>query len=631
MTDVKRKTGSARLEETLDLTQTIRKLSMPAEADDAALDERSGSALLLCQDNSSRKWGRRWLQHEGLQVDVPEDPLVAFESIRRNRPDVIIVDASLQDAGGTPLYQLLVAASDIDSPVIALCSGTRESAAALESNVFDVGRKPFDWQLIGRRAGYAAKLHAVQARLAESNDSLLKALSVAEAAREQLRSRESFEPVTGLPNKSKFMDLLRRGMSAADRDKADLAVLVVGFTRFRLVIEAMGQDQADLILTEIGKSLADCLRDAAPLQQASAGLRTAAVAILDQFRFGIMLTCSTENDELVTLQQKLLETLSRPIQVAGQVVHLSACLGVAMYPHDADDVDSLLQRADNAMRDAQGRGGGFKYYCTETDAAAVRKLKIEHMLHESLDRHELTLAYQPITEIRRVRVISAEALLRWPQPDGSFIAPSEFVPVAEESGLIIRVGEYALDAACKQLQAWRRDGLAVPHLAVNVAKVQLLSPGFANTVGRILEKYSLQPSDIELELSERGVLSGDYDVIAQLHELRNLGVRLSIDDFGTGDSAIAYLKELPVDVLKIDRSYISGLTVNSKDEAIASAMVALGQKLQMRVIAEGVETPEQLDILRELGCDAFQGFLVSKPLAANDFAALLKGSARKKG
>lgn len=624
MTDSTTKRGLVPKSEPLDLTQTIRKLSIPVDTVGDALEDQGGTALLLCRDNDSRKWAPRWLSQSGLQATVPSDPANALEVARTTAPDVILVEAALIGPGSVPIFKALLDAADLNSAVIVLCANPREISAALDAGAFDVARKPFEWQVIGNRARHALQMKIKQSSIEASNKALQEALTLANAARERLRSQESFEPVTGLPNKTKFMDLLRRGMRAIDRDSSALAVFVIGFTRFRLVIEAMGQQQADLILTEIGHRLGDCLGKAASsLEPANNGLRTAAIASLDQFRFAMMITSPGDDDVLATFQQQLFDTLSRPIQISGQIVHLSACLGVALYPQDAGDVDSLLQRADNAMRDAQSRGGGFKYYCSETDAAAARKLKIEHMLHEALDRNELSLAYQPIIDVATGTLLSAEALLRWRQPNGTYIPPEEFVAVAEESGLMIRTGEYALDRACQQFSDWRRSQLPLPYICVNVAKVQLMSGGFAQSVRRILEIHDMDPAHLELEISERGVISGDYDVVKQLHELKNLGIRLSIDDFGTGDSAIAYLKELPVDALKIDRSYIAGLADDGKDTAIASAMVALGQRLALTVIAEGVETQEQLNILRELGCDAYQGFLTAEPLASDSFAALV--------
>ena len=602
------------------LTQTIRKLSLPIDTVYDAFDEQGGTALLLSNDKDSRKWGPRWLNQVGLQTTVAPDPANALQIVDNEVPDAIFVDASLTEPGGQPVYARLIDDDRVTAIIVVLCASSRDVSAALDAGAFDVAHKPLDWRAISNRTKHALSALHKQATLDATNEALQEALEVANTARKRLRSHESFEQVTGLPNRSKFVDLLGRAMHAVDRDKNLLAVLVIGFTRFRLVIEAMGQEQADRILGEIGRRIGDCLQKApdSPVS-AGSGLRTAALAVLESFRFGVMVTRAQDDETLGTLHHQLLDTLARPIQLSGQTVHLSACLGVALYPQDAGDVDSLLQRADNAMRDAQSRGGGFKYYCTETDAAAARKLRVEHMLHEALDRDELTLAYQPIVDVATGQISSAEALLRWRQPDGSVVNPDEFVAVAEESGLMVRTGKFALDRACSQLAEWRQSGVQLPAICVNVAKVQLMSIGFAQTVAESLERHAIDPGDLELEISERGVLSGDYDVIEQLHALKKLGVKLSVDDFGTGNSAIAYLKDLPIDTLKIDRSYVAGMAEDGKDAAIASAMVALGQRLNLVVIAEGVETEAQLDALRELGCDAYQGFLAARPLSVADF------------
>lgn len=613
----------------IDLTQTIRRLTVPPGTHagiDETLAERS-TALLIGRDSEVKKWGRRWLERAGLDVAVADDPANYSKCVETLRPDVIVLEGASADRDGQPLVRVLSERKDLLAPIIVLSSGSKETALALECNVFDVVRKPFEWRLLASRAKRAAKSGSIDSELAEAQRSLQEALNVAEGARQKLRSRESFEPLTGLPNRKKFVDLLKRGMQAVDRDDNVMAVFVVGFNRFRLVIEALGQDSADRVLTEIGKKLGECLRDIGEMQLNTKGLRTSAAASIDQARFALMMTCSGNQDELGSLQQELVEQMSRPVHIAGQTVYLSACVGVALYPQDASDVDSLLQRADNAMRDAQSRGGGFKFYCAETDAAAARKLKLEHMLHEALNGGKLNLAYQPIIGSRDGSIVGAEALLRWRQADGTFIPPAEFVPVAEESGLMNRVGEYVLDQACRQYRDWLDTGGALPHLCVNVSKVQLMNGGFVRTVRRILHQYRIDPRRLELELSERGVFSGDYDIITQLHELKELGVLLSIDDFGTGDSAIAYLRELPVDVLKIDRSYINGLTENRKDAAIISAMVALGHSLDLKIVAEGVETREQYDVLRRLGCDELQGFYMSAAVAEPVLLSMLKKTA----
>ncbi len=626
MSDTLRKHRGSRADDALDLTQTIRKLSV-AGGDAVGEHESRPAALLVCQDSDNQKWGPRWLERAGLEAKLVSDPAAALAASKSSEPAVIIVEAGARDGDGQPLFKALAAAPKVSAPIIVLCANTKEAQLALDAGVFDIVRKPYEWKLVANRARYAIRGNSVKNELERAKASLAEAVDIADRARQRLRSRESFEPVTGLPNKTKFIDLLRRGMRAVDRDGNVLAVFVIGFDRFRLVVEAMGQEHADLVLAEIGQKLNDCLRDAGSVQSHTSGLRTAAAASIDLARFALMLTCSGDHDELANLQQKLAEQLSHPVQIAGQAVYLSACIGIALYPQDARAVDRLLQRADNAMRDAQSRGGGFKFYCTETDAAAARKLKLEHMLHEALDAQELSVVYQPVNAASSGRISGAEALLRWQRADGGSIAPKEFVAIAEESGLMIRVGDFVLGQALKQLKAWDELGFALPHICVNVSKVQLMSGGFAQTVERKLIEYGIDPARLELELSERGVLSGDYDVISQLHELKKLGVRLSVDDFGTGDSAIAYLKELPIDVVKLDQSYVDGMTRNRKDAAIVSAMVALAQRLDLKVVAEGVETREQLEALRKLGCDELQGFYLSRPIPAAKFFNLLKKSA----
>jgi diguanylate cyclase (GGDEF)-like protein len=621
MTELRKKPVEASVPDGNEFTQTLARLQVPTTSVDDFL-EAGGLAILFTSNSDVAKWAPRWLNHRDIKTTVIPDPKNALQLVRKTQPAAIIVDASMMAERGVPLYHVLLDARDLDIPVFVMCSNAKEATAASECDPYDVIRKPFEWTLVSRRVKHAMSTRKLLSQYEEGQESLREALEVADAARQRMRRGESFEPVTGLPNKKKFAEIVKRSMNAVDQDGNSLAIIVVGFNRFRLVIEAMGQERADMILTELGKVLTECLSELEPAAADTQRLRTAAVASIDHFRFAIMVTTSGEQGDLSHLQHLLLDRLARPIQIAGQTVSLSSCQGVAIYPTDAGDVDSLMQRADNAMRDAQSRGGGFKYYCAETDAAAARKLKIEHMLHEAVDRNELSLAYQPITEVSRGRVIAAEALLRWQQPDRSFISPADFVPIAEECGLMNTIGEFVLEKACQQLKAWHADGMNLPCICVNVAKAQLASGDFVPTVKRVLAKYDVDPSTLELEISERGVLSGNFDVIEQLDELKQLGIRIAIDDFGTGDSAIAYLRDLPVDVLKIDQSYISGLAENGKDATLVSAMIALGQRLSLKIVAEGVETREQLLALRELDCDAFQGFLVSQPVPAEDFAAL---------
>jgi diguanylate cyclase (GGDEF)-like protein len=603
------------------ITQTLKRLSLPAggESEHDAEWAVPRTALLISRDSSASKWGIRWLSQVGLEPALCHDADEALALVRLTEPAVIIVDAGLRDRGGKHLLDALQADPDTTSPVIALCANAREVAVALEHDVTDVVRKPYEWRLVAHRAQNAVVARRREATLRHAQGSLAHALKVAEEARRQLRSRESFEPVTGLPNRGKFVELLRRTVAVAERDGNQVAVFVIGFNRFRLVVEAMGQKRADLVLADIGRSLEGCLTDLSAAQELSAGLRTAAAASIDHARFAMLLTCSGDDGELTALQQRVVERLSRPVQIAGQTVFLSTCVGVAVFPRDSRDVDSLLQRADNAMRDAQSRGGGFRFYGAATEAAAARKLKLENMLHEAIHLSELSLVYQPIIDLATRRTTGAEALLRWHQADGTTIPPGEFVPIAEEAGLMDRIGEYVLNAACRQLSRWQAAGIGIPRICVNLSRAQVMGRQLVPSVARALSAFGVAPENLELEISERGVLAGNADAVEQLKELKRLGVRLSLDDFGTGDSAIVYLREMPIDVIKIDQSYVQAVNDNTRDAAIVSAMIALGRQMGLTTVSEGVETEEQLATIQNLGCDECQGFFLSEPLAPADF------------
>jgi PleD family two-component response regulator len=299
MSNRARKSGASQSDDNLDLTMSIRKLTLPtapAESADVNGDE-SRSALLVCRDRNSIKWGPRWLRQAGLDTTQVSDSGEAIAAARSSGPDVIIVEAGLSVSGGAQLYEVFKNAADITVPIIVLCSNSKEVLAVLKADIFDVVRKPIEWQLVGRRAMRAVSAGRTAKQLDQARESLSKAVKLAESARKKLRSSESFEPVTGLPNKAKFVDLLGRGMSAVKRDNNLLAIFVVGFNRFRLVIEALGQETADLVMAEVGTRLSKCLHDATSTRVHASGLRTAAAASIDSASFGLMLAGSAETDE----------------------------------------------------------------------------------------------------------------------------------------------------------------------------------------------------------------------------------------------------------------------------------------------------------------------------------------------
>ena len=610
------------------LTNTLRILA-ERTADSSATQGVSGKrqALIICPDKSSEKWGPRWLRQAGFDCQVTDDPKAALESYGDSSPDVVIVDAAAKTAAGEPLYRCIQQSDAWNSAVFVLCNTAQQIADAIDADVFDVSRKPFDWQLLARRARLVVQQKQRYDELVETRESLRSALELANKARKDLRRSETFESVTGLPNRSVFVDLVGKGIRASQRDQNLLGVFAVEFNRFQLVIEALGHEQANVVLAEIGQRLTTCVRKAIDANPKLRGFRTAAVGKISTGRFGIMFTCSTERLEDQALREEIEKAMAQPAVVAGQTVYLATSIGAALSPTDATDPNNLVIRAESAMRDARNLGVGFRYFCEEMDAAANRRLEVEQMLHRAIESRELEVAYQPINDVVTDEIVAAEALLRWPQPDGSQIAPDEFVPIAEDAGMMIRIGEFVIDAACRQLRAWSDAGLNSLRVAINVARSQLMDPQFPDVVLHCLRKYEVEAQYLDFELSERGVISGSSDVMEQIYRLKRTGVTISLDDFGMGDSSIAYLKDMPVDALKIDRSYIATLPSDGRESRMVAAMIALARQLELTVIAEGVESRPQLNILLSLGCDQYQGFLRSPAVSPDELLALTRQKA----
>ena len=580
--------------------------------------------LLVGRPRSVKRWDLRWLTRAGFEVTLVDDPdhsLLAAETLG---PAAIIAEAAFRGSNKLPVYTQFLDAENVDAPVIVLSHSSSETKTALDDGVYDVVRKPFDWRILSRRVAKAVQMADGDVALAETRDSLRSAVALADRVREQKRASESFEPVTGLPNRIKFQELLKQSATSIAGNGNALLVCVVSLNRFNLITEALGIAKSDQVAFDAAGILRECLQVAADSVALSSGLRTASVARIDPGRFGLLMTTTPTVDELEVLNRTVIERLSAPMSIDGQTLYLSPCIGAAVYPTDVSDLAQVLNKAESAMRDARGRGAQFCHHSKQVDEDIARKLDIENRLHAAIDNNELKLAYQPLVDIASERIVGCEALLRWPQKNGGFLSPAEFVPVAESSGLMIPIGRFVLDAACAQMAAWKKDGLEPIRMSVNVSKCQLLDPDFPAVVRHCLETHGVDPSLLDLELSERGTLSPETHIHGRLDALKGLGVSLSIDDFGTGEAAIAYLKDLPVDVLKIDRSYIMELKSNGAESAITSAMVALGQKLNLTVVAEGVESGEQLNMLKDMGCDQYQGFFLSPAVSPEELVSLMK-------
>ena len=433
------------------------------------------------------------------------------------------------------------------------------------------------------------------------------------SARERARHLATHDQLTGLANRSLFHDRLSQATSAARRGRQKLAVMFMDLDGFKTINDTLGHAVGDGLLRGIARRLGSCLRE------------TDTAARLGGDEFAVLLTNLSNELDAATVARKILHVLAQPIQFRRQSTSIRCSIGIATFPRDATDPEEIVKKSDTAMYHAKERGGSrFEFYTEDMNAAIQRRVALEERLRTALDERQLVMHYQPQFDLTRGRIIGAEALLRWQHPELGLVSPSHFLPIAEETGLIVSIGDWVLRTACEQNAEWNTSGHRGLRVSVNVSSQQFLEVGFADVVRNALEESGLPPVSLELEITESSLLRDVEVTVNTLRSLKDLGVRLAIDDFGTGYSALAYLKRLPIDVLKIDQSFICALTTDPADATITEAIVQLAGGLNLTTIAEGVETLEQLLLLGSYGCSRMQGFLFGKPVPADTFVDWLE-------
>jgi len=514
--------------------------------------------------------------------------------------------------------------SFIDNPSLWLDSihpDDRERVARKMAELFATGRWRGEYRF--RHADGSWRWLADDCRLvrdAAGEPREIVGSSIDVTARKETEETISFlgnhDVLTGLPNEVLLGDRLDQALALARRSASSVAVLefnIDGFSRLNLTLGHRGADQ---LLLELASRLARCLREADTVARRSGD------------NFVIVMPEVTESLDVAVAVRKILDSAAAaPIDVSGREVHVTACVGVALFPKDGDSAEILLANAANALARAKKEGRDrFHFYVEAMNQGMNDRLDLESALRHALERKELVLYYQPRVDLRSGRIVAAEALVRW-QRDGKLVPPNDFIPLAEETGLIQPIGEWVLAEACRQQRDWLDRGMEIVTVGVNVSQQQLRVRNAAESLPTLCSKYldatSLETQWLELELTESLLMESPEQTIALLHKLHDAGTKLAIDDFGTGYSSLAYLTQLPVQYLKIDRSFVNDVCTDPNSAAVARAIIGLAHNLHMTVIAEGVETEAQLSFLRKLGCDEMQGFLFSKPLPAEQFATLL--------
>ncbi len=432
-------------------------------------------------------------------------------------------------------------------------------------------------------------------------------------AEARIRHAAYHDALTGLPNRTHLSIAMEQALADARRAEAEVAVMFIDMDRFKLINDTLGHHVGDEMLVEVARRLKECVRE------------SDIVARLGGDEFVVVLTGMTAASAATLVAGKLLAALARPYEIAAHVLHSSPSIGISVYPVDGADSATLMKNADTAMYHAKEQGrNNAQYFTAAMNATAAARMELEHELRGALAAGQFELRYQPQVYAGSGRVCSVEALIRWRHPRRGLVSPLDFIPLAEETGLIEPIGAWVLDEACRQLAAWRRAGIDGLGMAINLSAHQLRSPRLVDMVRETLLRHALREGDIELEVTESVAMTNPERAIGQLCALRELGVRLAIDDFGTGYSSLAYLKNLPIQALKLDRSFVRDIETDGNDAAICAATIALAHSLGLKVVAEGVETPAQQRFLADIHrCDYLQGYLFGKPMPAADLAALL--------
>ncbi|MDA8242003.1 MAG: EAL domain-containing protein [Nitrospiraceae bacterium] len=459
---------------------------------------------------------------------------------------------------------------------------------------------------------------------AEAVIGTLRDITERKKTEKQIHMMAYYDPLTGLPNRIFFAELLKRKLEHAKRNNLILSIFFVDLDDFKRINDTLGHDVGDQLLQAVAKRLLKTMRGSDYVARSYAKETTEVVSRQGGDEFIILLHNLAQAQNAGNTAHRLLKELSEPYELSGREVFITASIGISLYPDDGDNAKNLLKNADTAMYQAKKEGkNNYRFYSRQMNMASLELLTLGNDLHRALERNEFVLYYQPKVVFLTRNITGVEALIRWRHADRGLISPAQFVPLAEANGLIIPIGEFVLRTACLQNRIWQEAGFTSIRVAVNLSGRQFDQKDLIKMIHKVLNDTRLSPELLELEITESIVMRNPEEAILTLQALKEMGIKIAIDDFGTGFSSLNYLKRLPLDFVKIDKSFVENVSASSSDAAIVKAIIAMAHSLNLEVIAEGVETEQQLAFLHEHGCDAMQGFLLCHPLPAEDFSKIL--------
>lgn len=581
--------------------------SIAIEYEDHYESLREATVMMVDDEPTTIDVLQAFLENEGYKRFVTtSDSSRAVDLVSSENPDVLLLDLHMPEVTGFEILTLLRGDKRYrHMPIIVLTSATDSETKlkALHLGASDFLAKPVDPSELALRLRNTLAAKAYQDRLTY------------------------YDALTGLPNRRSFMDRLVWSLRCAKRDGTRGAVLHVDLDHFQKINDTLGHEFGDTLLVAVAQRLLKYVPAVGIGSASDAAESQAFLSRVGGDEFNILLPEMRRVETAVQMACKLLEVMKEPFQMDGREVFIAGSIGVAVFPNDGDTSDTLLKHAGVAMNQAKQRGRNtYEFFSAKMNSRALERLSLENQLRRALERDELLAVYQPKVDIRTGRVTGAEVLMRWYHPEYGAVSPVQFIPLAEETGLIVAFGEWILNAACKQNKAWQAAGLPSIRMAVNVSARQFRHGKFILSLAEVLRSTKLDPQYLTLELTENTIMVNAQENLDVLHEIKEMGIKLSVDDFGTGYSSLSYLKQLPLDELKIDRSFISGIRSETDDAPIVTAIIAMAHSLGLQVVVEGIETEQQLVFSRDRGCDEYQGYLFSKPVPSTEFATILSSS-----
>jgi len=576
------------------------KMESPAGKEGDALEKLTGALVMMVDDEPINiEVTQIHLEDAGYERFVStSDSTAALAMLADTRPDVLLLDLMMPGMSGFDILTEMAALNVLkDVPTIVLTSSVdaETKLKALELGATDFLAKPVDASELVLRLRNTLAAKAYRDRLA------------------------NYDTLTGLPNRNTFMDRLDWALKHSERSGARGAVLHLGIDEFRKVNEALGPAAGDAVLRDIAQRLEVSLRSTDTVSRV-AGEPQPSLSRMSGDEFMLLLPVIGTSDDAARIGERIRDAISQPVHSAGHELAITCSIGIALFPADGVTPDNVVKNAGTAMAYAKECGKNtMRFYSSELNARALQKLSLTNELRRALERDELRLFYQPKVDLQSGVVLGAEALVRWQHPERGLVPPGEFIPLAEENGLVVPLGNWVMREACRQSREWQLAGRRVPRISVNVSSHQFRQGDLREILAGILTETGADPQNLTLELTEGVIMDNAAGNLETLRRLKEMGMKLSIDDFGTGYSSLSYLNKFPLDELKIDRSFV--MEIKGPDErcAIITAIIAMAHSLGLRVVAEGVETEPQRAYLAAEGCDEYQGYFKSKPVPAGEF------------